>query len=115
LLLRLSGAETGADVSLEAVGVGATADPGVLHGRALVEFSDAVLAGDDAALGEARGRLQATIGAAGTVDAAAVVAMFSFNDRVADATGTPIDRVGYKMRQAIAEEIGIREYVEPSG
>jgi hypothetical protein len=47
------------------------------------------------------------VGAAGAVDAAAVVAMFCFNDRVADATGTPIDRMGYKSRLAIARELGI--------
>ncbi len=47
-------------------------------------------------------------------NAFARVAMFSFNDRVADATGTPIDSVGYKTRHKITQELGITEYVEPA-
>ena len=104
--------EAGEEVAVEAVNGGAAADRGVPHGRLVVEFTEAVLSGDDGTIAAARERLRAAVGAEGVVDAAAVVAMFSFNDRVADATGTPIDRVGYKMRQAIARELGISEYVE---
>lgn len=89
------------------VTAGAAGQSGVAHGSLLVELAEAVLSGGDGAVAAARRRLEAAVGAAGAVDAAAVVAMFCFNDRVADATGTPIDRMGYKSRLAIARELGI--------
>jgi hypothetical protein len=66
-------------------------DAGVPHGRLLVEFAEAVLGGDDAALAGARIALRAAIGPAGLVDAAAVVGLFNAIDRVADATGIPLE------------------------
>ena len=110
MLLRLSGAEAGEDVAIDMVTAGAAGQSGVAHGPLLVEFAEAVLSGGDGAVASARQRLEAAMGSAGGVEAVAVVAMFCFNDRVADATGTPIDRMGYKSRFAIARELGIAEY-----
>jgi hypothetical protein len=69
----------------------ARVDAGVAHGRLLVEFAEAVLGGDDAALSRARAELMTAVGARGLVDAAAVVGLFNAIDRVADATGIPLE------------------------
>jgi hypothetical protein len=63
----------------------------VPYGRLLVAFAEAVLGEDDGALARARGALMAALGPAGLVDAAAVVGLFDAIDRVADATGIPLE------------------------
>ena len=62
---------------------------GVPHGALLIRFAEAVVQGADAAA--ARHAVLAAIGAAALVDAAAVVALFNAIDRVADATGIPLE------------------------
>jgi hypothetical protein len=57
----------------------------------LLEFAEAVLGGDDAALSRARAELMTALGPRGLVDAAAVVGLFNAIDRVADATGIPLE------------------------
>jgi hypothetical protein len=60
-------------------------------GRLLVAFAEAVLGEDDGAPARARGALMAALGPAGLVDAAGVVGLFNAIDRVADATGIPLE------------------------
>jgi hypothetical protein len=66
-------------------------DAGVPHGRLLVEFAEAVLGEDEAALSRARAALREAIGPAGLADSAGVVGLFNAIDRVADATGIPLE------------------------
>jgi alkylhydroperoxidase family enzyme len=66
-------------------------DGGVPHGRELIAFADAVLGDDAAALKQARAALQAGVGPEGLADAAGVVGLFNAIDRVADATGIPLE------------------------
>ena len=61
------------------------------HGRALIEFAEAVLGENDAVLDQARTALYAALGPAGLADAAGVVGLFNAIDRVADATGIPLE------------------------
>jgi hypothetical protein len=89
LLLRASG-ETH-DRSYDLAAVIGDGDGSVLHGRLLVGFAEAVLGEDDGALMRARGTLAAALGPAGLVDAAGVVGLFNAIDRVADATGLPLE------------------------
>jgi hypothetical protein len=63
----------------------------VPHGRALIEFADAVLGDDDTVLAQARQAVLAALGPAELADAAAVVGLFNAIDRVADATGIPLE------------------------
>jgi hypothetical protein len=63
----------------------------VPYGRLLVAFAEAVLGEDDGALARTRGALMAALGPAGLVDAAGVVGLFNAIDRVADATGIPLE------------------------
>lgn len=61
------------------------------HGRLLVAFAEAVLGENEAALSHARAELMTALGPAGLVDAAGVVGLFDAIDRVADATGIPLE------------------------
>jgi hypothetical protein len=63
----------------------------VPYGRLLVAFAEAVLGEDDGALARAREALVEALGPAGLVDAAGVVGLFNAIDRVADATGIPLE------------------------
>jgi hypothetical protein len=63
----------------------------VPHGRMLVEFAEAVLGKDDAALSRVRAELREALSPAGLVDSAGVVGLFNAIDRVADATGIPLE------------------------
>jgi len=69
----------------------ARAGGGIPHGQLLVEFAEAVLADSDEQLLRARSALRGSVGDAALVDAAAVVGFFNAIDRVADATGIPLD------------------------
>jgi hypothetical protein len=63
----------------------------VLHGDLLIAFAEAVIGEDDHALMRARDALLAALGPPGLVDAAGVVGLFNAIDRVADATGIPLE------------------------
>jgi hypothetical protein len=63
----------------------------VPHGDLLIAFAEAVIGEDDHALMRARDALMAALGPSGVVDAAAVVGFFNAIDRVADATGIPLE------------------------
>ena len=76
---------------LNAVTGAAQGNAGVLHGRLLVEFAEALLGEDEEVLARARAALHAAVGPAGLVDAAGVVGLFNAIDRVADTTGIPLD------------------------
>ena len=60
-------------------------------GDLLIAFAEAVPGEDDNALVRARGALAAALGSAALVDAAAVVGLFNAIDRIADATGIPLE------------------------
>lgn len=85
----------------------ATEEGGVAHGGLLTAFAEAVIRGDDAALGYTRDALAAAVGADGLVDAAAVVATFNAIDRVADATGIPLDSGTARMTVDLRASLGI--------
>jgi len=72
--------------------LGAAAEGGgVPDGDRLIEFAEAVLADNDEQLLRVRSPLRSSLGDAALVDAAAVVGFFNAIDRVADATGIPLD------------------------
>ena len=91
MLLLASGATHNRDYDLNAVTGAVQDDGGVPHGRLLVEFAEAVLGEDKGALAGARAALSKAIGPAGLADAAGVVGLFNAIDRVADATGIPLE------------------------
>ena len=79
-------------------------------------YVDAVMAVDGEAIdaiAKTRDRLEDKLGAAGVTDTAAVITMFNVVDRVADATGIPIDE-GFTrdLRYEIGSELGM-EHLTP--
>jgi hypothetical protein len=91
LLLRASGRTYDRTYDLAAVTGTAEGDGGVPEGDQLVAFAEAVLGDDEAALTRARDALMTALGPPGLVDAAGVVGLFNAIDRVADATGIPLE------------------------
>ena len=63
----------------------------MLHGDLLISFAEAVLGEDSGALARARDALAAALGPPGLAYAAGVVGLFNAIDRVADATGIPLE------------------------
>jgi hypothetical protein len=93
--------------------LGSTAeDGGVPHGALLVEFAEAVLDGDDARLSKARAVMRDTLGANALVDAAAVVGFFNAIDRVADATGIPLDPERVGQTADLRAQLGIDAFAQ---
>lgn len=87
----MSGQFQGVDVDLSAVNAPSPRDGGVAHGARLLAFVDAVMGGDDAALARERTALRAQLSPEAFVDTCAVIGAFNVVDRVADATGIPLD------------------------
>ncbi len=81
-------------------------ESGVEHGDRLVEFSNAVMNDDEARLERARLAVREALGDAGWHEAAAVAANFNQMDRIADATGIPIDAFGREAMTELGREIG---------
>jgi hypothetical protein len=97
----------GTAIDLSAVKDGET-DSGVAFGAELLAYTNAVMTRDAAAIEMTRADLEGKLGAEGVVDTAAVIAMFNVVDRIADATGIPIDG-GFTrdLRYAIGNELGM--------
>ena len=91
MLLRASGTTHDRTYELATVTGAVEGDGRVPHGRLLVAFAEAVLGEDDGALARARVALMTALGPLGLVDAAGVVGLFNAIDRVADATGIPLE------------------------
>lgn len=90
----------------------AAGDGSIPHGGLLVEFAEAVLGSDDKRLARARMRLTEALGTDALVDAAAVVANFNAIDRIADATGIPIDAERVELTADLRAELGIDAFAE---
>ncbi len=106
---------SGQEIELSAVVGAEDSDGGVEHGRELLAYTEAVMSGEAGAIASTRDRLQEKIGAAGIADTAAVIAMFNVVDRIADATGIPLDAFTKEGRIAIAEELGIAHLSREDG
>ncbi len=83
-------------------------DSGVAFGAELLAFTDAVMEREPEAIAKTRDVIEAKLGAEAVTDTAAVITMFNVVDRIADATGIPIDD-GFTrdMRYAIGNELGM--------
>ena len=91
MLLRASGRTYDKTYDLAAVAGTPDGDGGVPEGDLLIAFAEAVLGDEELALTRARNALAAALGPPGLVDAAGVVGLFNAIDRVADATGIPLE------------------------
>jgi hypothetical protein len=110
MLLGASGQVAGQQVDLERITGKHTGDGGVAHGEVLVDFAEAVLGDDDERLVRSRGALAERIGAEALVDTAAVIAAFCTVDRVADATGIPLDPEMKESTASMRAALGIDDF-----
>jgi hypothetical protein len=90
-------------VDVRAVTGAVAGDGGVAHGARLLAFTDAVMRGDDARLERERAALRGLLSDEAFVDVCAVIAAFNVVDRIADATGIPLD----PMLQAMSAEVRV--------
>ncbi len=89
---------------------GGTSDAGVSHGARLLAFTEAVMGDDEAALARERAALRAVLTPECVVDAAAVVAAFNVVDRIADATGIPLDDMLIAASADLREQLGLARF-----
>lgn len=66
--------------------------------------------GDEAALADARDRLREALGPGGLVDAAAVASNFERMNRIADATGIPLDAPVAALSSDLRETLGLDRF-----
>ncbi len=110
MLLRASGEMTGNEYDLSAVIEKDGGDGGVAHGKTLLNFVEAVMGDDEAALEQSRREVIEKVGPEGLVDSAAVIATFNKMDRIADSTGIPLDGMLDLMTQDMQSEIGLDRF-----
>jgi hypothetical protein len=113
-LLRESSKITGENYDLSLL-TGGSGDGNIPHGAVLVAFADAVLGSDDARLAAIRSEICAKMGDAALVDAAAIAATFNAIDRVADATGIPIEDAKAEATADFRAALGINAFAENRG
>ena len=110
-MLRASARATDIEVDYKVVmGEAAGGNGGIPDGDLLVDFVEAALGDDEARLTVSRQRLRDAVGDAGLVDVAAVIANYSALDRVADATGIPLEAAKEANTATIRAELGIDEF-----
>lgn len=108
MMLRASVEAEGSRADLRAITGGVdSAATQVPDGDALMAFAEAVVHGDEEAIGRARGELLERVGPAGFVDACGVVGNFERMVRIADSTGIPLDPPVAAITVEIREQLGI--------
>ena len=102
-------------MDLEAITKGAGDEvAGVAFGAELIAYADAGVA-RSTDVPETRDAVHKSMGDAGVVDAAAVIANFQRMVRIADGTGIPIDGPLDVLSADIRHEIGINEFPSAEG
>jgi alkylhydroperoxidase family enzyme len=100
----------GTEVDLRAVHGEGNADTGVAHGARLLAFTEAVLSDDDAAIARERTALRDVLSPGAFVDACAVIGAFNVVDRIADATGIPLDGMLEAMSAEVRAELDLGRF-----
>lgn len=107
-MLRASTQQTGKELDYNAVTGGiAAGSTGVPNDTLLIEFAEAVLDDDPARLDAARRALFEEMGGEALSDAAGVAGLFNAIDRVADATGAPVEDWKAEQVADVSSKIGI--------
>ena len=73
-------------------------------------FTEAVMANDDAELTRAREALRLVVSSESFVEVAATVAAFNVVDRIADATGIPLDAMMLAMSDDVRRELALARF-----
>lgn len=85
-------------------------DPGVIGGRELLRYADALLATDRAELDRCRDAVADVLGDAAIAGVAATAATFAMNDRIANACGIPVEPMVLKPTRDLREVMGLNRY-----
>ena len=85
-------------------------DGGIAHGARLLAFTDASMRGDDEALVRERAALRAVLSSEEFVDACAIIGAFNVVDRIADATGIPLDDSFVTTSKDVREELDLARF-----
>ena len=107
-MLRASIEQNEADYDLN--GVIGEGDGGIPEGALLIEFAETVVGKNQARISRVRGQILTKLGPAALVDAAGVIATFNAIDRVADATGTPLEEERIESTAALRADLGIDRF-----
>ena len=76
----------------------------------MIEFAGAILSDDKGRLDAAREAILTSMGSDAVVDSAGVAGLFNAIDRIADATGAPLEKDKEEMTAEMREAIGINEF-----
>ena len=113
-MLRASGQKDGLDYDLSVMtgedSAGAGEGGGAANGDLLLRFATAVVLGDGGELAAAREAIAATMGGSALTDTAGVAALFNAIDRVADATGIPLEDLKAEATADFRSTIGIDDF-----
>jgi alcohol dehydrogenase class IV len=113
-LLRESSKAQGRDYDLTLL-TGGGGDGNIPHGALLARFAETVLGKDDQVLRDIQADIRRNLGDAALVDAAAIAATFNAIDRVADATGIPIEDAKAEGTADFRAALGINAFAENRG
>jgi len=111
LHLHKLGQAANEDFDLDGILNGGTSENGIEHGALIIAFVDAVLGVSDGDIDDIRDELYQKIGAKGLVDTAATIASFNSIVRVANATGTQLDRLVTDQLQDLSGSASWLNYV----
>jgi hypothetical protein len=101
---------SGSEVDLSPVNGTRRGDGGVAHGERLVAFVEAVMGRDEQALERERAALRRALSDAAFVDVCAVIGAFNVVDRIADATGIPLDEPLIAMSGEVRAELDLARF-----
>lgn len=108
----MSGEATGGRIDLGLIRDPHAGDGGIPHGALLAAFAEAAISGNAQDLDAVRAEVISKMGGEAMIDAAAVVAQFNANDRVADATGIPLDSSTERMTTELRETLGLNIFAD---
>jgi hypothetical protein len=94
--------------AVDVTAVNGAGDGGVEHGASLLAFTEAIMRGDPAEV--ERERLRAVLSPEGFVDAVALIGAFNVVDRIADATGIPLDPAMEAMSKDVRDELDLARF-----
>ncbi len=101
---------SGDTVDIAAVQGSEHGDGSVPAGTELLHFTEASATGDDSALAQARSQLVDAIGQAAMIDTAGIISAFQMMNRIANATGTPLDAPLVAQTEALLPQIGVQSF-----
>ena len=104
----MSGHTEATEIDIEAVN--GSGDGGVACGAQLIALTEATMGADDAALERERAGALEALGPAAFVDACGVIGAFNVVDRIANATGIPLDSPLLGMSQDVRDDLDLARF-----